>query len=86
MREKKRIPKSSRRVDLGLGIYNPLWTSGAAQKRIIDAFLDAGCSSHSKSRSYIGYIIKYCEDNGIEYTLKAAPGKGFYIERMIDEG
>lgn len=61
--------------------------SVAMIRHVIDHFLRSDDSSHSSNRGMLGFIIDYCEENAISYTLQAAfdsDGRraGYYIKRV----
>lgn len=60
--------------------------SVAMVKHIIQQFLSSGSSNHSGSGSCLPFIIDYCEQHRIPYTLRAHFTKagqrcGYYIQR-----
>lgn len=71
------------RIDLGLGLFNPIKVRGKKIiNELISSFETCGESHHSKNRELIGYVIKHCEDNKIAYCLTASPEFGYSIERI----
>ncbi len=55
-------------------------------RRMIQSFKESGQSVHSANRSTLGFIIAYCKEKGIPYTLTAAftaKGKpaGYFVKR-----
>lgn len=53
----------------------------------IKHFLKSGHSNHSRRGMLLKTIIRYCEDNHLAYTLRAAPGLGYFVtlDTITDE-
>lgn len=69
-----------------LNSVSPAKFSTASIQRSIEHFERSGESNHSANRGTLGFLIDYCEENGISYTLRAAfagGGKriGYFIKR-----
>lgn len=51
------------------------------RKIAVEMFEKIGHSNHSGMGMLLPFIINHCEENKIQYILKAAPGQGYYIEK-----
>lgn len=56
--------------------------TNANVRRTIEMFEQSGQSSHSGRATTLQYIIDYCEEQRIPYAISAAPGKGYYIQKL----
>jgi hypothetical protein len=65
-----------------LAFFSPyeIALSKAAQKRIWTVFMERG-TTHSSNASTLPYVLRRCEQEGIPYLLRAAPGVGYWVER-----
>lgn len=75
---------ANQKLDLNLGQFNPVYYSKNVQKQIIGAFLKDGQSVHSANHDTIGYIIRYCEEKEIQYSINCWPGKGYFIKKEVN--
>ena len=48
-----------------------------------EGFIQGG-TSHSGNAGTLPYVMNRCEEEKVEYTLRAAPGKGYYISQGSD--
>lgn len=55
------------------------------QESLWRGFMERG-SSHSNQATLLPFLIRKCEQEKIPYMLKAYPRRGYYIERLKDEG
>jgi hypothetical protein len=61
---------------------NPMAVTNAQARATIDAFMQAGHTTHSLAGGTLWVVLVWAQTHGVPYSLRAEPGAGYFVERI----